>query len=138
MTLPLLNGGTKPLPAGTVTLVDFWATWCAPCRASMPRVQRIFDEYRRKGFELYSVSTDDPGPDRDPQVREFLLQNRLTFPVVLDDGSASAAFSIASLPTMVLLDRQGKVVWRHIGTLTAPREQDLRAQIDRALAQPGG
>ena len=136
MKLPLLDGGTKALPAGQVTLVDFWATWCAPCRASMPRVQKLFEEYRGKGFELYSVDTDDPGPGRDPQVREFLLQNRLSFPVVLDDGSATTAFSIASLPTMLLLDRKGSVVWRHIGTLTASREEDLRTEIDRALGQP--
>ena len=133
VTLPLLGGGKAALPQGRITMVDFWATWCAPCRTSMPRVQKVWAAYRPRGVELYSVDTDDPAPDRDAQVREFLQENRLSFPVVLDDGSASSAFSVASLPTMMLLDRAGRVIWSHVGTLTASHEQDLRAALDRAL-----
>jgi len=134
VTLPLLGGGIAPLPLGKVTVVDFWATWCAPCRFSMPRVQQLWAEYKPRGVELYSVDTDDASPDRDAQVRRFLRENRLSFPVTLDDGSASAAFSVASLPTLVLLDRKGDVVFSHVGMLTAPHEQRLRAAIDRALS----
>ncbi len=133
VTLPLLNGGTSPLPQGKVTLVDFWATWCAPCKVSMPRVQKLWTEYRPRGAELYSVDTDDPSPDRDKAVRAFLAENGLQFPVVVDDGTASEAFSIAALPTMLLLDRTGQVVWTHVGALTPSRERDLRAALDRAL-----
>jgi thiol-disulfide isomerase/thioredoxin len=134
VTLPLLGGGRAALPQGKITVVDFWATWCAPCRFSMPRVQQLWTEYRPRGVELYSVDTDDQSPDRDARVRRFLQENGLSFPVALDDGSASAAFSVASLPTLVLVDRKGDVVWGHIGTLTAPYEQQLRAAIDRALS----
>ena len=134
ISLPLLGGGSAALPLGKVTVVDFWATWCAPCRSSMPRVQQLWSEYRPRGVELYSVDTDDAAPDRDALVREFLQENRLTFPVVLDDGRASRAFSVASLPTMVVLDREGRVAWSHIGSLTASRERELRAALDRALA----
>jgi len=133
VTLPALDGGTRALPQGKVTLVDFWATWCGPCKFSMPRVQKLYTEYKQRGLELYSVDTDDASPDRDPTVREFLMQNGLTFPVVLDDGSATDAFRIASLPTMVLLDRQGQVVWQDVGALTQPREAELRSKIDQAL-----
>lgn len=135
VALPLLGGGKAALPQGKVTLVDFWATWCAPCRVSMPRLQRVWQEYRPSGVEIYSVDTDDPGPAREPQVREFLLQNRLDFPVVLDDGEASRAFSVASLPTLMLLDKQGKVAWSHVGALTGSLETDLRAALDRALGR---
>ena len=133
VALPLLGGGRSAIHAGKVTLVDFWATWCAPCRASMPRVQKLYTEYKQNGVELYSVDTDDESPDREPQVREFLLQNGLTFPVVLDDGTAERAFAIASLPTMLLLDREGKVAWSHVGALTSAREGDLRTALNRAL-----
>ena len=135
ISLPLLEGGRSSIQQGKVTLVDFWATWCAPCRASMPRVQKLYTEYKQDGVELYSVDTDDNSADREPQVREFLLQQGLTFPVVLDDGSAERAFAVASLPTMLLLDKQGKVVWSHVGALTASREGDLRTALGRALGR---
>jgi len=133
LTLQRLGGGDSPLPRGKVTVVDFWATWCGPCRFSMPRVQKLWQEYHPKGVELYSVDTDDEAPTRDADVREFLAENHLTFPVVYDDGSASQAFAVASLPTMLLLDRKGSVVWTHIGALTESRERDLRTALDRAL-----
>ena len=133
VALPLLGGGKTALPQGKVTVVDFWATWCAPCRYSMPRLQSLWTEYKARGVELYSVDTDDPAPDRDTQVRKFLSSNGLSFPVALDDGSASDAFSVANLPTMLLLDRSGHVVWSHVGAFTAPRERDLRAALDRVL-----
>ncbi|MGE5048859.1 MAG: TlpA family protein disulfide reductase [Deltaproteobacteria bacterium] len=133
LMLQRLGGGNSALPRGKVTVVDFWATWCGPCRFSMPRVQKLWQEYRPRGVELYSVDTDDEAPTRDADVREFLLANHLTFPVVYDDGSASQAFSVANLPTMLLLDRKGSVVWTHVGALTENRERELRAALDRAL-----
>jgi thiol-disulfide isomerase/thioredoxin len=135
VTLPALGGGQSSIAAGKVTMVDFWATWCAPCRASMPRLQKVWQEYKPSGVDLYSVDTDDETPDRDAQVREFLLQNGLTFPVVLDDGHAAEAFLVQSLPTMVLVDRQGRIAWSHVGALTGSRETELRAAIDHALGR---
>ena len=136
VALPLLGGGKTSLPQGKVTVVDFWATWCAPCRYSMPRLQSLWSEYRPRGVELYSVDTDDPGPDREAQVREFLLREKLSFPVALDDGTAAEAFRVASLPTMLLVDRTGTVVWSHVGAFTGPQEQRLRTALDRALVPP--
>jgi thiol-disulfide isomerase/thioredoxin len=137
VSLPSLDGPARPLPQGKVTLIDFWATWCGPCKYSMPRVQKLYSEYKSKGMELYSVDTDDPGPNRDPSVREFLMQYQLTFPVQLDDGTATEAFSIASLPTMVLLDKKGQVVWQDVGALTSSHEEELRAKLDAALSPAG-
>ena len=135
LTLPLVDGsGKASITKGRVTVVDFWATWCAPCRVSMPRVQSVWKEYRPKGVDLYSVDTDDPGAGREAEVREFLQENKLEFPVVLDDGSASSAFSVAGLPTMVVVGRDGNVLWNHIGALTAGGERQLRDVLDRALA----
>jgi thiol-disulfide isomerase/thioredoxin len=133
IALPLLGGGNASIPQGKITVVDFWATWCGPCRFSMPKVQQLWKEYLPRGVELYSVDTDDPGPDREREVRKFLVSNGLTFPVALDDGSASEAFGVASLPTLLLVDGAGNVVWKHVGSLSPPRERDLRAAIDRAL-----
>jgi thiol-disulfide isomerase/thioredoxin len=135
LALPLVDGsGKASIAKGRVTVVDFWATWCAPCRASMPRVQSVWKEYRPRGVDLYSVDTDDPGTGREAGVREFLQQNNLEFPVVLDDGSATSAFSVAGLPTMVVVGRDGNVVWNHVGALTSGGERQLRDVLDRALA----
>jgi thiol-disulfide isomerase/thioredoxin len=134
ISLPVLGGGTAALPRDKVTLVDFWATWCAPCRESMPRLQTLWTEYRRRGVELYSVDTDDEAPDREQQVRAFLDRHRLKFPVVLDDGAATGAFSVSRLPTLLLLDGKGRVAWSHVGTLTDARQRELRAALDRALS----
>jgi thiol-disulfide isomerase/thioredoxin len=134
VTLPLLGGGKASLPRGKVTMVDFWATWCAPCKVSMPRVQKLWTEYRPRGAELYSVDTDDPSPDREKEVRAFLAENGLRFPVVVDDGTASEAFSVVALPTLLLVDQTGQVVWTHVGALTPSRERDLRGALERALS----
>src|SRR5262249_34793382 len=110
ISLPLLDGkGASSIEKGRVTVVDFWATWCAPCRVSMPRLQEVWREYGSRGVALYSVDTDDPSEDREARVKEFLLRDGLTFPVVLDDGTAQRAFSIALLPTMLVLDRDARV-----------------------------
>src|ERR1700682_3499497 len=105
VVLPVLGGGKAALLQGKVTLVDFWATWCAPCRFSMPRVQKLWMEYKPRGLELYSIDTDDPAPDREDRIRAFLTENGLKFPVAIDDGTAEEAFAVSRLPTMLLLDR---------------------------------
>jgi thiol-disulfide isomerase/thioredoxin len=134
ISLPLLGGGTSALPEGKVTLVDFWATWCPPCRVSMPRLQQLWTEYRPRGVELYSIDTDDAAPDRDTQVRAFLDQHDLKFQVVIDDGSASEAFSVSRLPTLLLMDRTGAVVWMRVGALTPEQERDLREALERTVS----
>jgi thiol-disulfide isomerase/thioredoxin len=137
VSLPLVDGkGHAGIVKGRVTVVDFWAVWCAPCRVSMPRIQRVWREYRSRGVDLFSVDTDEPGADREAQVKEFLLQNGLEFPVVLDDGTASNAFSVSVLPTMLVLDRDSRVVWNHVGALTGAGEAELRGVLDRILSEP--
>jgi peroxiredoxin len=100
----------------------------------MPRVQNVWREYRARGVELFSVDTDDPSAEREKQVEEFLRDNGLEFPVVLDDGSAMSAFSISVLPTMLVLDPDGRVVWNHVGAMNGAVEQELRAALDSALS----
>ncbi len=134
LSLPLLDSkGTKALVPGKVTLVDFWATWCNPCRVTMPKVQKMYTDFTPRGFDLLSVDTDIPAPDREAVVKEYLLSNRYTFPVVLDDGLAQDQFRISSLPTMLLVGKDGKVLWRHVGALNTADELGLRALIDRSL-----
>ncbi len=133
--LPLLDGKTKQeLKDNTITIVDFWATWCAPCRASMPRVQHVLRDYSSRGVELFSIDTDNDDANREPQVQEFLLQNQLSFPVALDNGGAQDAFHVESLPTMLVVGRDRRIIWRRVGVLDASEERELRRVLDEALA----
>jgi alkyl hydroperoxide reductase subunit AhpC len=101
----------------------------------MPRLQNLWKDYAARGVELYSVNTDDESPNRKPQVEEFLLQNQLSFPVVLDDEdkTASDSFRVSALPTLLVIDKAGKVVWSRIGALGAGEERELRGILDEAL-----
>ncbi len=94
---------------GQVVLVNFWATWCGPCRQEMPHLNRIFDSYRKSGFVLLGVNIDD-----DPRAAAALAAKLgLNFPVLLDsDKKVSRVYDMSAMPATLLIDREGRV--RHI------------------------
>lgn len=102
---------------GEAVLVNFWGTWCPPCRAEMPLLQRTYEEHR-PDLVVVGVNVDDP-PER---VRRFVAQNQITFPVVLDeDGTVAESFSVRGYPTTFFLDGDSLPQAQHIGLL----EEDL-------------
>lgn len=97
---------------GQVLLVDLWATWCAPCRRSMPFYSRLYEEHQSSGFEILAISVDE---DR-RAVEAFRRRHELSFPIVVDaDGEAAALFGPPAMPTAYLIDRRGQVRYRHVG-----------------------
>ncbi|MEO5770940.1 MAG: TlpA disulfide reductase family protein [Burkholderiaceae bacterium] len=94
---------------GQVVLVNFWATWCGPCRQEMPHLNRIYDTYRASGFVLLGVNIDD-----DPRLAtELASKLGLKFPVLLDgDKKVSRVYDMSAMPATLLIDRDGRV--RHI------------------------
>ena len=92
---------------GKVVLLNFWATWCPPCRVEMPGFQDVHDEYRDRGFVVLGVSTDRAG--RGP-VEEFLRERGITYPVAMANGEIVNAYGGARvLPTSFLIDRDGLI-----------------------------
>ena len=95
---------------GKVVLVDFWASWCTPCRATNPYVQKLYKKYGSKGFEVYAVSIDV----KKAQWLKAIRQDRLTYTQVIENTGWNAKtlerYFVDELPTNFLLDRTGKIV----------------------------
>lgn len=99
---------------GKVVLVNFWATWCPPCRKEMPSMQRLYNKMDKDKFAMLAV---DVGEDEDLVFEfTFSLDTPLTFPLLLDrDGRAARRWAVQGLPTTYIVDKQGHVVYRAIG-----------------------
>jgi thiol-disulfide isomerase/thioredoxin len=113
---------------GKVVLVDFWASWCGPCRKENPNVVAIYNKYHDKGFEIYSVSLDK---DRDSWLKAIAKDN-LLWPNHVSDlkywkSEGAAIYGVSSIPYTVLIDRKGKIVAKRL------RGEDLEKKIAELL-----
>ncbi len=92
---------------GRVILLNFWATWCGPCRVEMPAMEQLYRAYSRKDFEILAVSTDPQGP---AVTRPFQQENQLTFPILHDaEYRVGLMYGARTLPMTFMVDRQGVV-----------------------------
>lgn len=97
---------------GQVVLVNFWASWCGPCRQEMPHLNRLYDKYKASGFTLLAVNIDDDARTGTNTAAKWGLK----FPVLLDaDKTVSKLYDLGSMPATVLIDRDGKVRFLHRG-----------------------
>lgn len=115
-TLTALDGKTYNLDAlrGKVVLLNFWATWCPPCRREMPDMEKLYQRYSSKGLVVLAVSDE-----KRETVEDFLKKQNYTFPVLLDPGrKVNTAFGIEGIPNSFLFDRQGKLVAQSIDMRT--------------------
>ena len=113
-TLRSMNGPNLRLQEqrGQVVLVNFWATWCGPCRQEIPHLNTLYDKYRASGFVLLGVNIDD-----NPKVAADLATKLgVKFPVLLDtDKTVSKLYDMSAMPATVVIDRGGKVRYIHRG-----------------------
>ncbi|MES2515951.1 MAG: TlpA disulfide reductase family protein [Bacteroidota bacterium] len=127
LILPMPNDKDLALSSlrGKVVLIDFWASWCAPCRKEMPNVKRAYEKYKNKGFEILGVSLDK---ERDAWI-EAISKEGMTWPQVSDlkfwQSEACQVYAVQSIPYTVLIDKEGKII-----------ATDLRgADLDKKLAE---
>jgi thiol-disulfide isomerase/thioredoxin len=117
---------------GKVVLLDFWATWCPPCRESVPTIQGLHKKYADKAFEIVGVSADD---DEDT-LKTFVERNRMNWTEYLDaSGSVGGSFDVESYPTYIVMDKEGVVRYRQSG-FGPTVGSELEDTINKALKKP--
>ena len=116
---------------GEVVMINFWATWCAPCREEMPLLNQLYEQYRKVGFTLLAINVDD-----DPaKARVMARKLGVSFPVLFDtDKRVSKLYDVAAMPSTLLIDRDGRVRYVHRGYV-AGVEHKYQTQVRELLAQ---
>lgn len=125
-TLSGEGGGRLSLASleGKVVLVNFWATWCEPCKREMPAMERLYNSLPREDFEMVAISIDESKED----VATFQDSYQLSFPIVLDsDKRVNASYQTMGVPESLLIDVDGNIVERYVG----PREWDAPEYVER-------
>ena len=130
-TLKDINGANVQLAdyKGKVVLLNFWATWCGPCKLEIPEFVEAYDRYRDKGFVILGVlSEDDPSPE---QLRTFMTEFKMNYPVFREHQELAAANGeLWALPTSFLIDRQGSVCTKHTGAMSREMlEQEIKGLL---------
>lgn len=130
VTFATLDGETFTLEErrGEVLLINFWATWCAPCRKEIPDLVEMQEELGPRGFTVIGVSEDQEGAEVvDPFVEEF----DINYPIVIDDGAIAEAFGgVMGLPTTFVVDAEGMIVDRKLGLFSV---DEMRARLEEML-----
>jgi thiol-disulfide isomerase/thioredoxin len=110
---------------GKVTLVDFWATWCQPCRKSMPELSALQTKLAGRGFTVLGISIDE---DREKEVKRFLKKTPVTYPIAIDAKAAPAwmDYRVKAVPAAFLVDRDGKIVAQWTGRTVDAAELEAR------------
>jgi len=129
--LRLFDGGSLELAdlRGKVVLLDFWATWCPPCRSEAPTLERVWKEYRDRGVVFVGINVFDDENDARSFIREF----GITYPNGPDPGRLAVEYGVVGLPEKYLIDQDGRIVRKFAGPM---RRETLTLFLDELLAGP--
>lgn len=115
---------------GSVVYVDFWASWCGPCRQSFPWMNEMQEKYRAKGLKVIAVNVDAKSED----AKKFLTQNAAKFTVAFDaKGSTPAQYGVKGMPSSFIIGRDGKVMSTHLGFNASDKgklENDIKSVLE--------
>ena len=96
---------------GQVVMINFWASWCGPCRQEFPALDQIYAKYKPMGFTLVGINVESAKADAE----RFLGTQKVSFPILFDpQNTVSGNYGVKAMPTTVLVDRQGRVRWQHM------------------------
>jgi peroxiredoxin len=130
-TLKDLNGNQISLSdyQGKVLFLNFWATWCGPCRVEIPDFIEVYDEYKDKGLEILGVSVDSMNPDK---VLEFVNKNEMNYPVVMFTRDLINDYRPGrAVPATIVIDKKGRLRHKQIGTMSKEMVIDIFEEISK-------
>ncbi|MDX8387080.1 MAG: TlpA disulfide reductase family protein [Ghiorsea sp.] len=131
-SLPNLEGKIQGLPEGKVVLLNFWATWCPPCRQEVPSMVELYDKYKDQGFEIVAVSVDKGKKE----VVDFVKEQNMDFTVLHDASSAiSQSYAVFRYPETFIIDKNGKIL-QHLNGAVEWGKPEFTDYIENLLAQP--
>ena len=119
---------------GKIVFVDFWASWCSPCRESLPMYDKLAADFGADDFAVIAVNLDETASD----ARKFIAQHPVRYTIVQNpQGDIPKAFGVSGMPSSYLIDRDGTIRQRHIGF--SKKDVDmLRAEVTKLLGKPAG
>jgi thiol-disulfide isomerase/thioredoxin len=132
-TLKSLNGQEITLSKlrGKVVLLDFWATWCGPCKESIPHLVQIYKAYQQKGLEILGMNLDRGNVDT---VRRFVKLMDIPYPIIITPQRAEREYRVIGLPTTILLDKQGRIRDR-FGGFSSEIGQEMAAKVAELISE---
>ena len=136
-TLQRTKGGPfKPSEAeGKVLVLDFWATWCVPCKASFPKLDAIYRKYKGTGLELIGVNEDESGAK--DEIDSFISDTGATFPIILDSKQKVAEkYGVEAMPSTIVIDKKGVVRFVHDGS-HGDEDKIIEKEVKKLLADDG-
>jgi peroxiredoxin len=125
------NNTTLSSYKGKIVLLEFWATWCPPCKASIPDMVELQKKYQDKGFTVLGVSIDTDS-DAAAKVAEFSSSHGITYPVLIADEAVPMTYNVMSIPTSFLISRNGTVISSYIGYFD-DYSKKISAEIEKHL-----
>ena len=124
---PISSDGLK----GSVVILDFWATWCPPCRESIPFLAELHRKYAKQGLQVIGMSVDEGG---ERIVKEYVQQHKIPYPIVMASSKVTADYGVRALPVLYLIDQNG-VVREQIMGFAAGAERVIEGLVKKQLAE---